>query len=768
MNGATYSGLLFRWVYRLMLSARWVGTKPICKSFGGKVDQRVGVVQHIYVINLDRQVDRWNHIQRELHRIYGSSRAPLTEIANRFSAVDARYFRGSPNHVDLQTSYSLSDQLFVEPNPLLRIDQGTSNHSIAMTRQEIAVALSHIAVWKLIASSDHLYTLVLEDDVYFPRDFAQILDTAWAELTRSYGTSDAFDVLYLSYKEAKTKAEKHKVSDFLFRPRRGLWWLSGYVLSKKGAKNLLALLPVRGPVDLWLNHQFDKLDVLATHRSIIYQRRDCRSDNSYSILPVLSRVGVSTKEEPLLFKKGTLPKPAFAFGRERTGLTSLAMALSMLGYRCCSDIDELPKCEHDDLMGKKKSRVFDAYVNVGSLCGLPYIELAKLYRGAKFIITVGDEEELIELDQERASEGVSRSGHPSDEDYTFHTIYRLLHRLSAHVLVLPMQKRDKWEMLCEFLECEHPTSQYPHFEEQAKRHLSLKGTDNMRSVFPALGKLKFDSSPWIAVSRRQWHGVPLAEVNVDPLWENDTTTVSENFQAFDNSSWMLLDDTFPSNLALFNPSNFSITNDNIARLTLRKERTRVREYTSASICSRRSYLYGRFSTVIRPANVPGLVTGVFLHRNSPRQEIDIEFLGKGTTKLLVNVYYNPGSDGANLEYGYRGTPMLIDLGFDASKAFHRYSIEWSSTSIRWLVDGYLAHERVNWDPTPIPHLPLQFYVNLWHSRSEELAGRLFDRNLPAHSEMRSIDIDARSLPVTASGRLVRSGKTAIRPEFKDD
>jgi GR25 family glycosyltransferase involved in LPS biosynthesis len=704
------------------------------------MDQRRSVIQQIYVINLDRQVDRWNQIQRELQRIYSGSKTPLSEIAKRFSAVDARYYTDSPSHLDLQTYYSLADQLFVEPDPLLETDETTSNGHVAMTRQEIAVALSHIAVWKLIASSDHPYTLVLEDDVYFRRDFPQILDKVWAGLTRSYEPFDAFDILYLSYKEAKTKVEKHEVSDFLFKPLRGLWQLSGYVLSKKGAKNLLGLLPVRGPVDLWINYQFDKLDVFATHRSIIDQRLDCRSDNSYSILPVLARVGVLTQEKPLLFKTRPLPKPVFAIGRQGTGLTSLAMALSMLGYRCCSDINELPKSEHDDLFANKKSRVFDAYVNVGSLSGQHCIKLAKLYRRAKFIITIGDEEELIELNKECANGEVSRRHYRTDEDDSFRALFMLLRQLSANILVLPMKKRGKWELLCKFLECEHPSSQYPAFEDQEQCHLSVRSTENKRSVFPRLSKMKFDSSPWIVAPRRKWHGIPISEVNGDDFWENNTNTISERFQSFDSSLWILLNDTFPSNLAIFSPSNFSIAKDHHARLTLRKECARVREYTSASICSRRSYLYGRFSVKIRPANLQGLVTGVFLYRNSPRQEIDIEFLGKDATKLLVNVYYNPGGEGANLEYGYRGTPLLIDLGFDASKDFHLYAIQWSPMSIRWLVDGRLVYERANWDPTPIPHLPMKFYVNLWHSRSEELAGRLSERDLPTHSEIRSIDI----------------------------
>ena len=136
------------------------------------------------------------------------------------------------------------------------------------------------------------------------------------------------------------------------------------------------------------------------------------------------------------------------------------------------------------------------------------------------------------------------------------------------------------------------------------------------------------------------------------------------------------------------------------------------------------------------------MTGLFLHRNSPRQEIDIEFLGNDTNKLLANVYYNPGTEGSRFDYGYRGSPVLIDLGFDASKKFHVYAIEWTDTSIRWLVDEKVVHERFNWNPTPIPHLPMQFYLNLWPTKSEELAGKLYEAALPAFCEIRSVHVES--------------------------
>ena len=104
--------------------------------------------------------------------------------------------------------------------------------------------------------------------------------------------------------------------------------------------------------------------------------------------------------------------------------------------------------------------------------------------------------------------------------------------------------------------------------------------------------------------------------------------------------------------------------------------------------------------------------------------------------LLVNVFYNPGGEGAHFDYGYKGGPSYIELGFDASKASHRFAIEWSPCEILWWVDDHLVHRRVIWDPTPIPHLPMALHVNSWPSRSTQLAGRINSRRLPATTIVR--------------------------------
>ena len=737
MNTSTYTGFFSRLRYRAMLGARYLGRKTSSESFGA--EEPFDAIQRIYVINLDREPDRWRHMSGELRSLYDRSGKPLTAITRRFSAVDARYYNGLPNSEVIQPHYSLADQLFVQPDPLLDGSINAQARRIEMTPQEVAVALSHVEVWKLISESDRLYTLVLEDDVYFRRGFGRIIDDGWAELMQRPGQVVAVDMVYLSYKEADEKIPKRPFSDLLFRPVTGLWQLSGYVLSRTGAQKLLELLPVRGPVDLWLNHQFSELDVFATRRSIIEQRPDLPSTNSYSVLPILSEVGVITREKPLLVKGKAMPGPVFAFGKSGSGLTALAMALSMLGYRCCSDIAAVPVSEQTDLFGKKRDRVFDTYVNIGTLGTSALIELAKLYRQARFIMTVDDEGQFTE------SIGGPLDGAPEAEaslvckDWPAGFSMRLSDEIPGNVLILPAQHRDKWELLRVFLGCDYPVHAYPECQDKAQRPLFVGDHESNSDRWPQVRRLKSDSSPWI-IPRKDWHGLPMAEAGEAVQPNSSSSGLSKEFRELDSELWVLRDDTFPSNLALFRPSNFSIGTDNVAKLTLREERTSVRQFTSASIASRRRYLYGRFVAEVRPSNVSGLITGIFLHRNAPRQEIDLEFLGKDTTKLLVNVYYNPGSEGTKLEYGYRGTPALIDLGFDTTSEFHRYEIEWCSDFIRWRVDGRLVHERVMWEPTPIPHLPMQFNVNLWHSRSRELTGKLAAGYLPAHSLIRCIGI----------------------------
>lgn len=734
MNPTKYGPLWLSTPYAAMLWLRALGGARTWNALGKRADAGPDTIATAYVINLDTDVSRWSRMRRELGAILDSSGVPLTQRTTRFSAIDARRSSGYVDPSELVTTYSLADQLFVDPEPSLHAERFDAQQTIQMSRQEIAVARSHIEIWKLVASGDAPHTLVLEDDVYFRLGFTRLADTVWREV---HDRTKELDVLYLSFEEAKTRALRTEDSGYVFRPLRGLWQLSGYVLSRPGAQRLLELLPVKGPVDLWINHQFDKLNVYASSKALIRQRGDVASTNSYSVLPVLAGLGLYSREKPRRHRTGRLPRPIFAAGEPGSGLTSLAMALSMLGYRCCSDLRQLPAAEQRSLLGGRRDRVFDAYVNVLSLSER-WLELARIYPRAKFILMAPRQTGTRRADGSVEARSPVSPFVPPRMSPNWGRLLAQGRIPGERLLILSSDGTDRWESLCRFLDCLVPSSPYPELPDSPPRTYDL-GARLGKAV--RLRLPKWDKLPWILPPSSQQRSGGPRERSGPPAKASWVPVLREQFHGLDTRRWELLQDTFPGNRALFREGNFSLQAPGSAVLQTRTAKSKLREFTSASLRSREAHLYGRFEADVKPARAAGLVTGIFLHRNSPRQEIDVELLGKNTRKLMVNVYYNPGTEGTPLEYGYRGTPTFVDLGFDASESFHRYSIAWTPTSIEWLVDDRLVLRRENWDPTPIPHLPMRFHINLWPPRSRKLAGVLRASALPASSHIRSVRID---------------------------
>ena len=276
------------WVERAL---RRTVRRPEIKIFGPEEGAAECHVSRVYVINLDRQRRRWKHFVREAKSQRLTGKRNLFELCQRVSAVDGRNI-DSDHFVstEIEAQYSLEDHFIVDPNPALAHIENKRHVLISKTPAEIAVSLSHLKAWRRIVDEKIPYSLVLEDDVCF----AAIVcgnrrAQAWAALPPQRDDGYRFDLLYLSYHEIVRANKRRLPSDVLFRPIGGLWWLAGYVLSYSGAKKLLGSLPIRGPVDMWMNHQFKTLDVFATSRPVISQRPDWKSDNSYSIVPVLSR-----------------------------------------------------------------------------------------------------------------------------------------------------------------------------------------------------------------------------------------------------------------------------------------------------------------------------------------------------------------------------------------------------------------------------------------------------------------------------------------------
>lgn len=327
MNLHRVSGFFHSLAFRAFRSAATTLPRSRISAFGVGSNK----IGSIIVLNLDRQPKRWSRMLCELNRFRTCDGVPLTSIVTRLASVDARDGRAVAATADVDPNYRLGDQLYVQPDSQLEACFN-ADEPVRMTRQEVAVARSHIEAWKVIATGEQEYVLILEDDVWFKPRAASMIDRGWLAAIERSRTTGGPHLLYLSYEDAGGSAEREEPCDDLFRPKRGLWFLSGYVLSREGAAALLREMPVKGPVDIWMNYRLLELGALALSSPAILQRRDCVSDNSYSVLPYLARAGIVDTSS------GPLPPE-----RIRTGLVlawstrgdreGLAMALSMLGLR---------------------------------------------------------------------------------------------------------------------------------------------------------------------------------------------------------------------------------------------------------------------------------------------------------------------------------------------------------------------------------------------------------------------------------------------------
>jgi len=563
-----------------------------------------------------------------------------------------------------------------------------------MTRQEVAISRSHIEVWKSISIGTDDRVLVLEDDVWFKNGAAAAITRGWSAALGRCVPGEGPHLLYLSYEDADGTAERADICEDLFRPLRGLWFLSGYVLSREGAARLLKAMPIVGPVDTWINYRFAELSAFALSSPAILQRPDITSQNSYSVLPYLARAGIVDAGAVLLPAARAHRVKVLAWtGRHEH--ESLPMALSMLGLRVKVFDDESQSIGCGTLEGLFET--FEALVNP------PLAE---------------DEDVLVALAQRPDLKLVMEGSSRRASSVEVHAPPK------RRIAILPEGPGD-WGPLCALLNVPEPPELYPLGADGSARLFRDTCSTGRSHVLSGMPAKAIDESPWV-VPRHLWQSSTRAPSSAPPYRSGigrDSAAVAV----------VPLGETFPGNLAEFCPEGLR-QDGGTTRLTLSETATATRSYRSGAFASVHSLKYGHFEAEIKAARGPGLITGFFLHRSSPRQEIDVELTGGDPRRMLANVFFNPGDEGSALEFGYRGTPFHIDLGFDAAEAFHLYAIDWNPDRIIWSVDGRTVHERGSWNPTPIPHLPMRLHGNLWAPRSVQLAGNLNDADLPSSAE----------------------------------
>ncbi len=146
-------------------------------------------------------------------------------------------------------------------------------------------------------------------------------------------------------------------------------------------------------------------------------------------------------------------------------------------------------------------------------------------------------------------------------------------------------------------------------------------------------------------------------------------------------------------------------------------------YKSGEYRSNNFYKYGLYEVRMKAAKASGIVSSFFTYTgpsdNNPWDEIDIEILGKDTTKMQTNYFTN----------GTGGHETMVNLGFDASAAFHTYAFEWLPDRINWYVDGNLVLTE-NGSRGALPVTASKIMMNFWPGTGVDSWLGPFNGNVP--------------------------------------
>lgn len=147
----------------------------------------------------------------------------------------------------------------------------------------------------------------------------------------------------------------------------------------------------------------------------------------------------------------------------------------------------------------------------------------------------------------------------------------------------------------------------------------------------------------------------------------------------------------------------AVIHDGALHLSIDEDSSGKYNYSGGEYRTIDFYHYGYYETSMQAIKNDGVVSSFFTYTgpsdNNPWDEIDIEILGKDTTKVQFNYYTN----------GVGNHEYLYDLGFDASEGYHTYGFEWQPEYIAWYVDGVEVYRATG----NLPTTPGKIMMNTW-------------------------------------------------------
>jgi len=197
---------------------------------------------HFYAINLRHRTDRWDAFTAQ-PAIQEIKRSHTLE---RFDAVP-----GSTLDIQEDTRISMRTKRNIKES--IRRD-----HEDLNTAGGIGCYLSHVEIWKKIASNQDAYGIVLEDDAKLPIDFLERLEYCIKDISLLPEMPDVWTFSY-GYDFFYNTKGRNRPEDII-ENRRGDWIYNtcpggtgGYLVTKEGAVKLLKnAFPIDMHVDLYM------------------------------------------------------------------------------------------------------------------------------------------------------------------------------------------------------------------------------------------------------------------------------------------------------------------------------------------------------------------------------------------------------------------------------------------------------------------------------------------------------------------------------------
>lgn len=242
-------------------------------------------VQKIYLLHLPQSDVRKKHMKDVLSSVK-TTKSTLLESTTYWEGVSDVTEFDSNIHIP---EYSLNYNYSIDRDPRL-IGQWHDTHGRVPTIQELEdiivtsshsesnIALGHASILQDIVDNDIQHALILEDDIDFCPGFSWLIENTFKQLPEDW------DILYVSHQPCMNSFKSTPFSEDLFKVKSGVWWLSGVFISQRAAQKLVNNFPIIGPVDVWINHHFEDLNVFVTKMNYIIQAQgkiDSTNTHSY-------------------------------------------------------------------------------------------------------------------------------------------------------------------------------------------------------------------------------------------------------------------------------------------------------------------------------------------------------------------------------------------------------------------------------------------------------------------------------------------------------